>query len=33
VLTNTPYYDIYGHKLWGATAMIISELEQILKEE
>lgn len=31
-LTETPYYDIQGHKLWGATAMIISELEQILKE-
>lgn len=33
VLPDTPYYDIYGYKLWGATAMIISEFEQILKEE
>ena len=33
VLPDTPYYDIYGYKLWGATAMIISELEQILKED
>ena len=32
VLQDTPYYDVQGHKLWGATAMIISELEQILKE-
>ncbi len=32
VLPNTPYYDVYGQKLWGATAMMISELEQILKE-
>jgi 8-oxo-dGTP pyrophosphatase MutT (NUDIX family) len=31
-LPETPYYDIYGNKLWGATAMIISELEQIIKE-
>ena len=32
VIPQTPYYDIYGHKLWGATAMIISELEHILNE-
>jgi 8-oxo-dGTP pyrophosphatase MutT (NUDIX family) len=29
-LTNVPYYDIEGKKLWGATAMIMSEFEQIL---
>jgi len=29
ILPNTPYYDVYGHKLWGATAMMVSELEQI----
>lgn len=29
-LKNVPYYDIYGHKLWGATAMIMSELEQLM---
>lgn len=28
---RTPYYNVKGHKLWGATAMIISELEQLLK--
>jgi 8-oxo-dGTP pyrophosphatase MutT (NUDIX family) len=32
VLPQTPYYDIHGKKLWGATAMIMSELEQILEE-
>ncbi|MBK9736670.1 MAG: CoA pyrophosphatase [Saprospiraceae bacterium] len=32
VLKNTPYYDIYGQQLWGATAMMISEFEQILKD-
>ncbi len=32
ILPETPYYDIYGKKLWGATAMMISELEQIMKE-
>ena len=24
-----PYYEIGGHRIWGATAMIISEFEQI----
>ena len=28
---KAPYYDVRGHKLWGATAMIISELEELLK--
>jgi 8-oxo-dGTP pyrophosphatase MutT (NUDIX family) len=32
VLKDTPYYDIQGHKLWGATAMIISELAHIIAE-
>lgn len=27
---TTPYYDVHGHVVWGATAMIISELESIL---
>jgi 8-oxo-dGTP pyrophosphatase MutT (NUDIX family) len=31
-LRNTPYYDINGQYLWGATAMIISELEHIIKD-
>jgi len=28
---KAPYYNVKGHKLWGATAMIISELEELLK--
>jgi 8-oxo-dGTP pyrophosphatase MutT (NUDIX family) len=31
-LKETPYYDVHGHQLWGATAMIISELEHIIKD-
>lgn len=26
VLIDAPFYDIQGHKVWGATAMMISEL-------
>lgn len=32
ILPNTPYYEVYGHKLWGATAMMMSELELIWNE-
>ena len=32
VLNDTPYYDVNGHKIWGATAMMISELEHIVKD-
>ncbi len=28
---RAPFYEVKGHKLWGATAMIISELEELLK--
>ncbi len=28
----TPYYNIEGHTVWGATAMIISEFNTLLKE-
>lgn len=27
---NVPYFDINGHVVWGATAMILSELRSIL---
>lgn len=30
ILKDTPYYNVAGHKLWGATAMMVSELEHIL---
>jgi 8-oxo-dGTP pyrophosphatase MutT (NUDIX family) len=29
---NVPFYDIMGHKVWGATAMILSELVALLRE-
>jgi 8-oxo-dGTP pyrophosphatase MutT (NUDIX family) len=29
---RSPYFDINGHTVWGATAMILSELRQILHE-
>jgi len=28
---KAPFYKVKGHKLWGATAMIVSELEELLK--
>jgi 8-oxo-dGTP pyrophosphatase MutT (NUDIX family) len=31
VLEDVPYYDVHSVPLWGATAMIISELEQVLE--
>ena len=30
MISAVPYYDIGGRVLWGATAMIVSELEQII---
>ena len=27
---NVPFYQLGGHKVWGATAMVLSELEQRL---
>ena len=27
----TPYYNIEGHTVWGATAMMLSELEELLR--
>ena len=27
---NVPYFDIFGHKVWGATAMIFSEFITLL---
>jgi len=28
---NTPYYNINGYTVWGATAMILSELIEVIK--
>ncbi len=30
VSIETPFYDIQGHKVWGATAMMISELTTLI---
>lgn len=30
VWVETPYFDVQGHMVWGATAMILSELKEIL---
>jgi len=30
---NTPYFDVNGKILWGATAMIVNELKYILKHQ
>ena len=30
-LKEVPYYDLYGHTLWGATAMIFAEWLQLWK--
>jgi 8-oxo-dGTP pyrophosphatase MutT (NUDIX family) len=29
---NAPYYEVDGHTVWGATAMILAELQQVLRE-
>jgi hypothetical protein len=28
----SPYFDLKGHAVWGATAMILSELKILLRE-
>ena len=28
---RVPWYDVHGHKVWGATAIILSELEHRLR--
>lgn len=32
LLRDVPYYDIAGQVIWGATAMIISEFEAVIKD-
>ena len=27
---KAPYFDVYGHRVWGATAMMLSELKYII---
>jgi 8-oxo-dGTP pyrophosphatase MutT (NUDIX family) len=28
---RVPYFDVYGHKVWGATAMVLAEFVAILQ--
>ncbi|MDD3845663.1 MAG: CoA pyrophosphatase [Syntrophorhabdaceae bacterium] len=30
-MRHIPYFDVYGHKVWGATAIILSEFVAILE--
>jgi 8-oxo-dGTP pyrophosphatase MutT (NUDIX family) len=29
---QVPFFHVHGHKVWGATAMVLSELEVLLRE-
>ncbi len=31
-IKDTPYFDIHGHMVWGATAMMISEFKVLVRE-
>ncbi len=33
MLKNVPYFDVQGHTVWGATAMIINEFAELLMGE
>jgi hypothetical protein len=30
-IIQVPWYDVHGHKVWGATAIILSEFEHRLR--
>lgn len=32
VSINAPYFDVFGHVVWGATAMILGELRYLLNQ-
>ena len=29
---RVPYFDVFGHKVWGATAMVLAELAAVLSD-
>lgn len=29
--TSVPYFDVYGHKVWGATAAMLAELVSVIQ--
>ena len=32
ITMEAPYYNLHGHHVWGATAMMLSELEHVVRE-
>jgi hypothetical protein len=28
---NVPYFDLNGHQVWGATALMLAELRELLR--
>jgi hypothetical protein len=30
-MKNVPYFDIHGHVVWGATAMMLAEMKVLLE--
>ncbi|MFT5878739.1 MAG: hypothetical protein ACI8SA_002610, partial [Dokdonia sp.] len=28
---KAPYFNVFGHKVWGATAIILSEFKALMK--
>lgn len=31
-IVRVPFFDVYGHKVWGATAMVLAEFAALLEE-
>jgi hypothetical protein len=31
LVMNVPFFDIFGHKVWGATAIMLSEFKAIIQ--
>ena len=29
---RVPYFDVFGHKVWGATAMVLAEFAAIVSD-
>ena len=32
LFVNAPYFDFFGHEVWGATAMMLAETAELLKD-
>ena len=33
ILVSFPYFDFDGHRVWGATGMMLSEMREVLTGE